>query len=130
MVLLWQWNTAHLRRYFTIHQRILLDEIVQICIDKLYSLHILPCTVSKTLLEFAARKCHFNFDGKYYEQTDGVAMGSPVGPMLANILKMKFMCYFEEKWVMTDNASLSIWFTYIDNTFTMHESKDTPLTFL
>ena len=25
-----------------------------------------------------------NFDGKIYKQTDGVAMGSPLGPSLAN----------------------------------------------
>ena len=27
---------------------------------------------------------HFTFDGRYYEQTDFEAMGSPVGPLLAN----------------------------------------------
>ena len=30
------------------------------------------------------KECHFIFDGRYYEQTDGEAMGSPVGPLLAN----------------------------------------------
>ena len=32
-------------------------------------------------------------DGQYYDQIDGVAMGSPLGLVLANI----FMCDFEEK---------------------------------
>ena len=27
----------------------------------------------------------FIFDGKFYEQCDGVAMGSPLGPTLANV---------------------------------------------
>ena len=34
---------------------------------------------------FATTKSHFIFVSKYYEQTDGVTMGSPVGPVLANI---------------------------------------------
>ena len=33
----------------------------------------------------------FHFDGALYEQTDGVAMGSPLGPLLANA----FMCSIE-----------------------------------
>ena len=80
---------------------------------------ILPGTVLKTLLEFATKKSQFIFYGKFYEPTDGVAMGSPVGPVLAHI----FMCYFEEKWVMTRNALPSIWFRYVDDTFTMFHSK-------
>ena len=33
----------------------------------------------------------FILDGKFYEQCDGVAMCSPLGPTLANV----FMCHFE-----------------------------------
>ena len=32
------------------------------------------------------------FNGQLYEHTDGVAMGSPLGPLLANV----FMCSIEE----------------------------------
>ena len=60
-----------------------------------------PRPVLRNLLEFATKKSHFLFDGQYYDQIDGVAMGSPLGPVLANI----FMCHFEEKWVF--NASVS-----------------------
>ena len=41
-------------------------------------------------------KSHFTFDGDYYDQIDGVAMGSPLGPVLAKI----FICHPEEKWVL------------------------------
>ena len=37
----------------------------------------------------------FIFDRKFYEQCDGVAMGSPLGPKLGNA----FMCHFENIWL-------------------------------
>jgi len=59
-----------------------LDETIQICLDKLYAPPTLPRSVSKVLLEFATKKSHFIFDGQYYDQIDGVAMGhSPLGPV-------------------------------------------------
>ena len=66
-------------------------------------------------------KSHFLFYGQYYDQIDGVAMGSPLGPVLANI----FMCHFEEKWVMSGQVCPSFWYRYVDDTFTMFENKDT-----
>ena len=48
----------------------------------------------KQLLTFAAYESSFIFDGEYYTQTDGVTMGSPMGPTLANA----FLCHFEKKW--------------------------------
>ena len=64
-----------------------LEETLNICLDKLYSLADPP-----TLPRVVLRKSHFLFDGKYYDQIDGVAMGSPLGPVVANI----FMCDFED----------------------------------
>ena len=71
-----------------------LDETIEICLAKLYALPdppSLPRHVLKDLLLFATKKSHFVFDGDYYDQIDGVAMGSPLGPVLANI----FMCNFK-----------------------------------
>ena len=53
-------------------------------------------------------------------------MGSPLGPVLANI----FMCHFEEKWVMSGQVCPSFWYRYVDDTFTMFENKDTANGFL
>ena len=45
----------------------------------------------------AVENCHqnqlFQFEGKLYEQVDGVAMGSPMGPPMANT----FMCKIEKQ---------------------------------
>ena len=37
----------------------------------------------------------FIFDGEYYIQIDGVAVGSPLGLTFANA----FLCHFEKKWL-------------------------------
>ena len=37
------------------------------------------------LLKMATTNQLFQFNGELYEQTDGVAMGSPLGPLLANV---------------------------------------------
>ena len=106
-----------------------LDETIQICLDKLYALPdppTLPRSVLKVLLAFATKKSHFIFDGQYYDQVDGVAMGSPLGPVLANI----FMCHFEEKWVLSNNSRPSVWFRYVDDIFTLFESKHAAIRFL
>ena len=45
------------------------------------------------LLEFCLRSTYFVFQGQYYEQVEGAAMGSPLSPIVANI----FMKNFETK---------------------------------
>ena len=37
----------------------------------------------------------FYFNGNYYKQSDGVAMGSPLGPALGNA----FLCHHERNWL-------------------------------
>ena len=106
-----------------------LEETLNICLDKLYSLTdppALPRVVLRKLLEFATKKSHFLFDGKYYDQIDGVAMGSPLGPVLANI----FMCDFEGKWLTNAKISPSFWNRYVDDTFTMFHNQDSANEFL
>ena len=46
-------------------------------------------------------KTHFIFNSKFYNQIDGVAMGSPLAPVLANI----FMGFHESKWLNEYNLN-------------------------
>ena len=43
----------------------------------------------------ATKELFFMINNKFYKQTDGVAMGSPLGAALVNI----FVCSFENKWL-------------------------------
>ena len=77
-----------------------LDETIHILADKAFAndwfneTHHLNLSKQDLvdLLEGATKDQLFLFNGQLYEQTDGVAMGSPLGPLLANV----FMCSIEE----------------------------------
>ena len=47
------------------------------------------------MLSLTLKESIILFDNKYYGQIDGVAMGFPLGPTLANI----FLCYHESNWL-------------------------------
>ena len=46
------------------------------------------------MLELTHLDSFYIFDGKYYKQKNGVAMGSPLVPTVANV----FLCPFDEQW--------------------------------
>ena len=54
---------------------------------------ILPVDNILELLAFCLNNTYFVFQGTYYEQKKGAAMGSPISPIIANI----FMEAFEQK---------------------------------
>ena len=43
-----------------------------------------------TLLEFCLKSTSFVFQGQYYQQMEGAAMGSPLSPIVTNIFMEKF----------------------------------------
>ena len=74
-----------------------LNETIDIIIKKGFQrptdvFHNLDSHTFKRLLGLAVRESYFMFDKKIYMQVDGVAMGSPLGPTLANV----FMVHLEE----------------------------------
>ena len=45
----------------------------------------IPQKETKKLLYLCTKHVHFSYGGRIYIQVDGVAIGSPLGPVLANI---------------------------------------------
>ena len=67
-----------------------LDEIIKICSDAFYDDSDLQPLISKDvfveLMKSATPSVKFSFNNIMYKQTNGVAMGSPLGPALAKSL--------------------------------------------
>ena len=76
-----------------------LDETIDICVNQLFentdTVEGFTKLELKQLLRLATKESYFLFNGLLYKQNDGVAMGSPLGPSLAN----PFLSYHEEKLV-------------------------------
>ena len=71
---------------------------IDIILDMVYTddvklFHNLTRNELKKLLIICTHESHFQFNGKFNDQIDGVAMGSPLGPLFANV----FMSHFERK---------------------------------
>ena len=77
------------------------------------------------LLEGATKDQLFLFNGQLYEQTEGVAMGSPLGPLLANV----FMCSIEET-LDREGKMPSYYRRYVDDTLTIMPNKTLANNFL
>ena len=55
---------------------------------------------------------HILFDGNYYDQIDGVAMGSPLRPVLANL----FIGFYKKQWLKEFNfCKVLLYRLYIDD---------------
>ena len=66
----------------------------------------------KELLNLCTKSVHFTFEGNIYVQNDGVAMGLPLGPILANI----FMVELERSVIPTLMDKMKCWTRYVDDT--------------
>ena len=71
-----------------------IDVAVNLIFDKYPDLKITRQKLKKSF-EFATSGTHFLLDGSYYDQIDGVVMGSPLAPILANL----FMGFHEKRWL-------------------------------
>ena len=76
-----------------------------------------------TLLEFCLANTYFLFQGKYYEQVQGAAMGSPISPLIANL----FMKEFEVKALNTCHHPPSLCLRFVDDTFVITKAEHSQL---
>ena len=67
---------------------------------------------------------YFIFGGQFYEQMDGVAIGSPLSPVIADF----FMEDFESKALQSATHRPTCWFQYVDDTFVVWPHGQEKLT--
>ena len=73
----------------SLFRNILLDETIKLTVDLIKisqpDLNVYEKDLT-SLFNFTTCKTHFLVKGKFYDQIDGVAMGSHLAPVLANLL--------------------------------------------
>ena len=109
-----------------------LTDTIEIILRKLYKDHC-SCPASKEegsitnkcstctnkdnmrwLITTATARTHFHFNGKIYQQHNGVSMGSPLGPLLADI----FLLHLEEHLMDELHANGLVYYKrYVDDIF-------------
>ena len=113
-----------------------LNESIDLCTDLVFenrqSFEYEECKFDRNnfskLLSFAVKDNHFMFNGKLYDQIDGVAMGSPLGPTFANV----FMCFLEDKYLSECPLQFkpALYRRYVDDTFCLFKEKSDIYRFL
>ena len=103
-----------------------LKETINNCVSDFHNKNLHNGKLNKSdlfkLLETATIESSFIFDFLLYKQIDGVAMGSPLGPTLANA----FLCHYEKEWL--DNCPSHfkpiVYRRYVDDIFVLFSSKE------
>ena len=108
-----------------------LEETINICTESIYdqndSIEGLNKSEFKKLLSLATKESYLIFNGILYKQIHGVAMGSPVGPTLANA----FLCFYEKKWLKQcpDKFKPVYYGRYVDGIFVLFKSREHRIKF-
>ena len=109
------------------------DETIRILVDKAferewfntkYHLHLKRSELT-TLLNLAVKNQLFQLDGQLYERVDGVGMGSPLGPLMANV----FMCSIEKD-LEEAGKMPSFYHRFVDDTITTQRDLTSADAFL
>ena len=103
-----------------------LTKMLNLCVQNVYrnQAHVNNLTKNSfyKLLKITMFESFFIFHGKFYEQCDDIAMGSSLGPRLANV----FICHFEKIWLENCPSHFKpiVYRRFFDDTFLLFRSKD------
>ena len=96
-----------------------LDRTIDIILKRIYDKHEITTNIGrkemKDLITLCTKNVPFTFNNEIYQQRDGVAMGSPLGPVLAGII----MVELENSIVPKLNSHLQFWKRYVDDALTI-----------
>ena len=93
-----------------------LDRTIDIIWKKIYEKNEIVTSITKNeikeMLILCTENAYFTFECRTYVQTDGVAMGSPLGPVLADIFMIEL-----KNWLLPNLVKYIIfWKQYVDDT--------------
>ena len=92
-----------------------LETGIDIILRRIYTNHELTTSLTKKemkeILLLCTKNVHFTFNGQIYIQVDGVAMGSPLVPLLADIFMIEL-----ERSLIPNLRKIKFWRRYVDDT--------------
>ena len=95
-----------------------LDFTIYLTLKRIYGDKEIETKISrkdmKNLLSICTKNVHFTFGNNIYQQKDGAAMGSPLGPVLTGI----FMVHLERTLMPGLEKFMKSWKRYVDDTIT------------
>ena len=104
----------------SLYTNVPLAETINIILDVIFTnsnntYHSFTKNDFKKFLELTILDTHFIFNQNLYKQIDGLAMGSPIAPILANT----FLAFHETKWLEDCPLSFKpvLYRRYVDDTF-------------
>ena len=90
---------------------------IGLVLEQIYNKGELVTNITRSEMKemlLCTKNVHFSYNHDIYIQRDGVAMGSPLGPVLAGI----FMVNLEMSLVPQLNVYINFWRRYVDDTIT------------
>ena len=110
----------------SLYTNIPLEETIKNCVNDLFSNNFYSDKLSRKylsdLLKIATTESSLIFDNKLYKQIDAVAIGSTLGPTLANA----FLCHYEKTWLNECPSKFKpvVYRRYVDGIFVLFRSKE------
>ncbi|CAM4873605.1 unnamed protein product [Rotaria socialis] len=110
----------------SLYTNVPVEEAINVTLDFIFKLKQKNANIPfsreqmKKLLELSVRDAPFRFQNKIYKQIDGVAMGSPLTPILANLWLQKI----EQKLNKFSKNRPVIWLRYVDDIFCLFDISE------